>query len=208
MIISKHVHSCLLVKENGKTIIIDPGNYSYEENALDLEKLEALDHILITHEHPDHMYIPFIKKLIQKFPNVKIITNALAKKVLELEGINALSESNSDIIMANTPHEKVFGITPPENVQFEVFGHLTHPGDSLTFKCEAPVLALPVQAPWGSLTQAVDYAVSQRPKVIIPIHDWHWNEKARDAFYTRLEKYFGDLGIKFLPLRTSEEVNI
>ena len=202
MKISKHVHSCLLIKDQGITIIIDPGNYSYEEKALDMDGIEKLDYILITHEHPDHMHAPFIKELLGRFPDAKIITNSSAKTLLETEGISASTQGNEIVISSPTPHEKVFGIEPPENVQFSVFGKLTHPGDSLSFRLETPVLALPVQAPWGSLTAAVDYAVSLKPEVIIPIHDWHWNEKARKAFYIRLEKYFAAQGIKFAPLTT------
>jgi hypothetical protein len=54
----------------------------------------------------------------------------------------------------------------------------------------------------------VEYAVSQKPKVVIPIHDWHWNEKAREGFYERLTKYFGDNGIEFNPLGRGEELTV
>ena len=208
MLVSKHVHSCLLIKESGKTILIDPGNYSYEEQALDIGTLDSLDTILITHEHPDHMHIPFIKDLLVKFPQAQIITNASAGQLLKAEGIDSVNQENEWVDVSPTPHEKIFGGQRPENVQFSVFGKLTHPGDSLTFKLSTPIIALPVQAPWGSLTHAVDYAVSLRPEVIIPIHDWHWNEKAREAFYARMEKYFSQQGIRFIPLKTREKIEV
>jgi L-ascorbate metabolism protein UlaG (beta-lactamase superfamily) len=205
MIISKHSHSCLLIKEANQTILIDPGNYTYEDKALDISSLEGLDYILITHEHPDHMYIPFMKELVEKFPDVKIISNESAVKVLKEANIEALMESSSDITISPTPHERVFGVVPPENIQFSLFNKLTHPGDSLHFLLNTPILALPLQAPWCSLTEAVEYAMSVKPKIVIPIHDWHWNESAREAFYARLTKYFGENGIEFNPLRRGEE---
>ena len=85
MKISKHIHSCLLIKEQGKTILLDPGNYSYESKALDINSLKQLDFIGITHEHADHMYIPWIKEIVVKFPNVKIITNDSCVKLLAKE---------------------------------------------------------------------------------------------------------------------------
>lgn len=88
MKISKHIHSCLLVEDQGKTILIDPGNYTFEEGGLDVKKLEKLDAILITHEHLDHMYPPLIKKILEKFSEVKIYSNEAVKKVLEKDGIN------------------------------------------------------------------------------------------------------------------------
>src|SRR5690348_12351515 len=33
--ITKYNHSCLVVEENEKTILLDPGNYSYETHVLD-----------------------------------------------------------------------------------------------------------------------------------------------------------------------------
>ena len=69
MKISKHLHSCLLAEEAGKIILIDPGNYTFEEKALDIGKLEKLDFLLITHEHQDHIYLPFLKIIFEKFPS-------------------------------------------------------------------------------------------------------------------------------------------
>jgi L-ascorbate metabolism protein UlaG (beta-lactamase superfamily) len=151
MEISKHVHSCLLVKEKDKTVLIDPGNYTFEERALDLSKISNLDFILITHEHQDHMEIPFIKQILEKFPKVKIITTPSASKILKSEGIKSFSEGNEFISVSKAPHELLLGRKSPENFLFNVSGKLTHPGDSLRFKKTCEILALPIQAPWGSM---------------------------------------------------------
>ncbi len=208
MIISKHIHSCLLVKEADRTILIDPGNFTYDEKGLTVDALHKLDYILITHEHPDHMYIPFIKELLMKFPKAQIITNTSAVNVLKFGGIPASSEQTKDIIYTTVPHEHVLGVEVPENTQFTIANKLTHPGDSLQFQVDVPVLALPVQGPWCSFTQAAEYALSVNPKIVIPIHDWHWNDAAREGFYQRLATYFGEYGIDFKPLTTGEEVTL
>ncbi len=207
MIISKHIHSCLLIEENNKVFLIDPGNYTYEEGGLNLDKLTKLDYILITHEHPDHMYLPFIKDIINKFPNVKIISSDSVVSILKKESIDASSDADVGISFKESPHEEVFGIIPPKNIVFTLFNKIVHPGDSLQFKKTVEVLALPVQAPWCSLTQSVAYALLLKPRYIIPIHDWHWNEKAREAFYQRLVKYFSDREIEFKSLKTGEKVS-
>lgn len=208
MEVTKYIHSCLLIEIDGKNILIDPGNYSYESKTLDINNLDRLDYLLITHEHPDHMYIPFIKEITGRFPNLPIITNPSTKEVLSKEGIIATSEGTEFIKTEIIPHEKVFGTEPPQNVLFNVGDMFTHPGDCLHFTSHTPILALPVQAPWGSLTQAVELAVSLKPEVILPIHDWHWNEAAREAFYKRLQNYFANQGIKFIGLKTGEKVSI
>jgi L-ascorbate metabolism protein UlaG (beta-lactamase superfamily) len=208
MKISKHIHSCLLIEENGKTVLIDPGNYSVEGKGIILDDIKKLDYLLITHEHLDHMYPPFIKDLHSKFPDLKIISNDAVKNKLSLEGISVDLEGDDLVEVVDAPHEHVFGAPQFQNTLFNVFKTLTHPGDNLSFTKTSQILALPVQAPWGSLTQAVEKAVEVRPEYIIPIHDWHWNEEARKAFYTRLTDYFAQNGIKFLKVETGEEIEI
>ncbi len=207
MTISKHIHSCLLIKDQGKAVLVDPGIYSYDEKALDLSTVEALDYIAITHEHPDHMYVPFIKEVLEKFPAVQIISNESAVALLAKEGIATSSSATDDVALKVAPHEKVFDIVAPMNVVFTVFNKVTHPGDSLQSGHSAEILALPIQAGWGSLTQSVEYALTLRPKYVIPIHDWQLNDKARNGIYDRLQKYFGENGIEFKPLKTGEEVS-
>lgn len=154
MEVTKFIHSCLLVEIEGKKILFDPGNYTAEANVLDVNNLDNLDYLLITHEHPDHMYIPLIKKILNKFPSLQIITNPSAKALLEKEGISASIEPTDLIKVEKVPHERVFGSEAPANVLFKV-GDFTNPGDSFHFSSSTKVLALPLQAPWGSLTQAV-----------------------------------------------------
>lgn len=208
MQVTKFIHSCLLVENDGKSFLIDPGNYTREEKALDISILESLDYLLITHEHADHMDLSLIKEIIRKFPDIKIISNNSVAQLLGKEGISVQTESDEVVEVEKIPHEKIFGSIPPENVMITIGGKLTDPGDSHHFHSTAPILALPVQAPWGSLTEAVKLAEFLKPQVILPIHDWHWNDKAREMLYKRLEDYFAKLGIKFIPLKTGESVNI
>ena len=206
MKITKFVHSCLLIEDRGKKVLIDPGNYS--EQALDLSNLSDLSYLLITHEHPDHMYLPLIQKILEKSPDVKIISNQSVAEILDKEGIKVSTEGDEFVQLEDVPHEKTFMGTPPQNTLFKLGGKLTHPGDSHHFNETAEILALPVQAPWGSTTQAVDLAEKLKPKIIIPIHDWHWNEEARENMYKRLAEYFRGIGIKFIGLKTGVPVEI
>lgn len=208
MKISKHIHSCLLVEEQNKTILIDPGMYTYNEKALDTNSLRSLDSILITHEHFDHMHIPLIKELIEKFLSIQIITNPSAVNILKKEGITAQSNMEVFVTYEDAPHEKLMDLQPPQNYAFTLFDTLTHPGDSLHFTKTAEVLALPIQAPWGSMVQACDKALAVKPKVIIPIHDWHWKDEVRKGMYKRLTEYFKKYDIGFKGLETGEVITI
>lgn len=208
MKVTKFVHSCLLVEDSGKTFLFDPGNYTDQANILNLKSINKLDYLLITHEHPDHMYLPLVKKISERFPAVSIITNPSAQLVLKNEGIEISNEVPDFIKMEKIPHEKVFGVEVPENVKFTLNNILTHPGDSFSFSQTSKILALPVQAPWGSLTEAVELATKLKPEIILPIHDWHWRDEARIILYKTLTDYFKSLGIRFVSLGTGVSVEL
>ncbi|HVS58804.1 MAG TPA: hypothetical protein VHD60_03650, partial [Candidatus Saccharimonadales bacterium] len=80
------------------------------------------------------------------------------------------------------------------------------PGDSHSFKETEQILALPVQAPWGSTIHAIRLALELKPKYVIPIHDWHWSDEARQQMYERFEKVFGSNGITFCKMKSGEPV--
>lgn len=213
MKISKHLHSCLLIEEEGKTVLIDPGSFTYQEKALETNALDRLDYILITHEHSDHMSIAFIKELLVKFPDVQVISNPSIQNILSGEDISVHTDLSTlpadiDIQIEELAHEKLWDIVAPQNVLFNVYGKLTHPGDSHHFDETREVLALPVQAPWGSTKQAVELALRLKPKVIIPIHDWMWKDGVRKAMYERLKGFFKQHGIDFKSIESSEVIEI
>jgi L-ascorbate metabolism protein UlaG (beta-lactamase superfamily) len=76
------------------------------------------------------------------------------------------------------------------------------------FESTTDILALPIQAPWGATTDAVELALRLKPKIIIPIHDWMWKEGFRQAMYERLQEYFKQKGIDFKPLETGETIDV
>ncbi len=208
MQITKYLHSCLFVKDQETSILIDPGEYTYNENALDMHTIAALDFILITHEHSDHMSIPFIKEILSKFPKVQIIGPELVVIKLQENGIIAKSSGLDFITIESVPHEDVVLSVPPENNQYTLFKKLTHPGDSHHIRNTAPILALPIQAPWGSFADAIKLAEELSPKIVIPIHDWHWKDTVRQGMYQRAKEYLALSDIDFKILETGEIIEV
>lgn len=210
MKITKFVHSCLLVEMPdpiNRTALFDPGMMS--EPALDVDKLEFLDDIIITHHHGDHMSVPLIKKLVTKFPNVHITAPSDAVAQLKEEGITASDQPSEGIVFFDSPHESVAPLFPqPEEIGVHYLDMLSHPGDSHSFKETKAILALPVQAPWGSTVKAVNLALELKPQHVIPIHDWHWRDEAREQMYQNLEQVFAKQGITFHKMQTGEPVVI
>lgn len=200
MKITKLVHSCLLVEVPApvnRTALFDPGSFS----TVDADGLEFLDDIIITHIHGDHFDLETVKKLVVKFPDVRITAPDEIVQQLNAESIPATSAASGGITFFDSPHEVIrpfFDADPPQEIGVHYLGSLTHPGDSHSFHETKSVLALPVQAPWGSANRAVELGLELKPRYIIPIHDWHWSDAAREASYDRMEEVFGKAGITFI----------
>jgi L-ascorbate metabolism protein UlaG (beta-lactamase superfamily) len=208
MKITKLEHSCLLVEMPApvnRTALFDPGVMS--EPYIDVDSLEFLDDIIITHSHGDHLSLPLVKKLVAKFPNVHITAPPEVVDTLKQEEIEASSEPSDGIVLFDSPHENVQPMFPePEEIGVHYLDKLSHPGDSHSFKGTKEVLALPVTAPWGSTVKAVNLALELQPKYIIPIHDWHYREEARRQTYENLEKLFKQHGITFCKMENSKPI--
>jgi L-ascorbate metabolism protein UlaG (beta-lactamase superfamily) len=208
MKVTKYVHACLLVETPDRVALFDPGTYS--EQAFSVDKLEKLDDIFITHEHPDHFSRDLVKRLAGKFPNARITSTLPVVQELEKAGIAASGRPPAGTVFFESPHESMAPLVPepPEEIGIHYMDTLTHPGDCHNFKETKAVMALPVTAPWGSSARAVNLVMELRPKYVLPIHDWHWSDEARKLMYGRFEKYFGGQGITFYQLATGMPVDI
>lgn len=200
MKITKLGHSCLLVEMPdpvGRTALFDPGVYS----DVIVETLLFLDDIIITHIHSDHFNLELVKRLVSRFPAVRITAPVEVVERLNVEGIAATSATGQGVMPFESPHEPISPLLPydpPQEIGVHYLDTLTHPGDSHSFSETKAILALPVQAPWGSTNAAVKLALELKPQYVIPIHDWHWNDKARAGMYASMERVFSQNGITWI----------
>lgn len=208
MKVTKFMHACLLVEIDDRRVLFDPGVYS----TYDLAALPALDDIVITHSHPDHMDVERIQALRGRFPEVRIVAPEDARAMLEHAGIDKVMTTPPEgIQFFHSPHEPIrpmIDVDPPEENGAHLLDVFSHPGDSHSFTETKAILALPVSGPWGSTVDAVRVALSVKPTYVIPIHDWHWHDAAREQVYKRLETMFAGHGITFLPVKDGEPVTV
>jgi len=205
--ITKFVHSCLLVETADRTALFDPGSMSVE--SLGQHQFDRLDDIFITHVHGDHMDVGFIKQLIGKFPTVRITTTQQAVDALAKEGVKATTTAPAGVQFFDSPHEPVMPLFPaPEEIGIHYLDVFSDPGDSHSFHETKAILALPITAPWGSTIKALNLALELKPKHVLPIHDWHWNDQARAGTYDNFERVLGEQGITFHKMITAEPIDI
>ena len=208
MKITKFVHSCLLVETPERVALFDPGTLS--EEALEIDKLARLDDIFVTHEHADHISLDLIKRLVKKFPAVRITSTSSVVKQLDEAGITASNQPPDGVEFFEAPHESVAPLFdhPPEEIGIHYLGVLSDPGDSHSFNETKEILALPITAPWGSSVKALNLALRLEPKHVLPIHDWHWRDEARRQTYDLFSRILGEKGITFHKLETGVPVEI
>lgn len=211
MKITKFVHSCLLVESGTKTVLIDPGKYSWDSHLLPINRIEKLDYIVITHEHADHYHLPFLEALISQFPHAAIITNSDLEEKIKKTGLKSqiVTGSEDGVQVFEAEHEPLpMNLPVPLNIGVHIDDILTHPGDAVHINHIRRVLALPVTAPWISLRQSLDRLIELKPSLVIPVHDWHWHKAAREEQYGRCQEWLKPHGIKFIALQDSIPVEI
>lgn len=211
MRITKFVHSCLLVESPDHNALIDPGNFTWNSHLLHINSLPRLDHIVITHEHPDHYDEPGLRKLSHRFPRTTIITNKnLAEDIKKLGLSNPVHVGSDDnLVVFEATHEPLPLDTPQVvNIGVHIADKLTHPGDSYDFDHTREILALPLTGPFTSYKQALDVIVRLKPKIVLPLHDWEWHRSARENRYSRAKELLKKHQIEFIELENAMPVEL
>jgi L-ascorbate metabolism protein UlaG (beta-lactamase superfamily) len=194
MRITKIGHSCLVVHTGGINMLIDPGGY-FEIP----ENLPEISAILITHEHQDHLYVPYLKAVMEKNPQAKVYSNESVREILADAGLGCEVIQDGDrtlvggvsIQAVGHQHAPIHPIIPTvSNIGFIIDDYFFYPGDAFTYPDKhIEVLALPVSGPWIKISEAMDYAVKIGPVASFPVHDG-------------MLKFFGtshDVPARFLP---------
>lgn len=202
MKLTKYVHSCVLVEDQGKVALFDPDNFTWGSKTFPIDSLKQLDYILITHTHGDHYSLDFVKALLAKFPKAAIFTTEQVAEDLKDNGVtNVSTSSQGEVEVTEAPHEDMTPLTGhpnDENVAITLHGKITHPGDSLQINETAAVLLLPVDGPWGSTVEATKLAKGVKPKYVLPIHDAMHTDDWRGMNYDWVENFCKQNNITFL----------
>ncbi len=216
MIVKKFLHSCILLEEGGKKLLIDPGWFCFIENKIKPEDIGAVDVILLTHRHPDHFYPEALKYFVSH--GAGIITNPEISELLKKEGIDSEIISSGEIknldnfiIQAfDAPH----GCLPtevPHNLAFLINNKVLHPGDSFEVRGleKTEILLLPIFGPWATLTDSLEFAKKLKPKIAVPIHDATIKDFMLERMYNNVYKPFLEKNkIGFRPLALGELLDI
>jgi L-ascorbate metabolism protein UlaG (beta-lactamase superfamily) len=186
--------SCVLITTDDHGTLIDPGFHTFQSGEVDLGSIDV-DRVLITHEHRDHVSPEFVRWLIDRRSDLTVYTNSSVAELLDDEGITATTETPPGVTAEDVLHEPVPTGAQPPNRSFTVEDVLTHPGDSHQPTQTAPVLALPLIAPWTSATAAVAFALRLGPRQVVPIHDYYLSGEGRRAIWNIASHALGEIDL-------------
>jgi L-ascorbate metabolism protein UlaG (beta-lactamase superfamily) len=177
--ITKLGHACVRVEKNGNVLVVDPGIYTPQPEAID-----GASAVLITHEHPDHCDAERLVRARAADPDLRIFAPpgvADAMPELRIEPV-----THGDVFTAAGFHIGVYGerhaivhpdVQPCGNSGFLIDDEIFHPGDSFTIPDrQVPTLLVPCDAPWLKLGEMVDYLRQVAPERAYTIHDAYVSE--------------------------------
>ncbi|WP_329620419.1 MBL fold metallo-hydrolase [Streptomyces sp. NBC_01255] len=195
MKLTKMSHACVRLEKDGRTLVLDPGNFTEEDAAL------GADALLVTHEHPDHFDESRLRAALEANPAAEVwtlrsvadrLSAAFPGRVHTVGHGDTFTAAGFDVQVHGELHAVIHPDIPRiTNVGFLVDGAVFHPGDALTVP-DHPVdtLLLPVMAPWNKISEVIDYVREVKPRRAYDIHDALLTDLARPIY----DRQIGALG--------------
>ena len=194
MELTKHGHACVVVSEDDRRLVVDPGAFTADD------AWTGASALLVTHEHFDHFVPARVRAALDAEPGLEVWTNSSVAGQLEGLGARVHVVGPGDSFTAAgfevTVHGEWHAVIHPElprvrNVGFLVAGEVFHPGDALTVpEVAVPTLLLPAHAPWSKTGELIDYLRAVGAQRALAVHDGLLN----DTGLAGVEGFLGERG--------------
>ncbi len=174
MRVTRFPQSCLVVETEAARIAIDPGTFVTARH--ELSELGALDAVLYTHRHADHLDVEVVDALraqgAELFGNADVVALLGAQRCTQVDAGRPFAAAGVEIAPHDLPHVVMVDGSPgPPNTGYLVDGTLFHPGDGIELTgLQAPVAAIPIAGPSISFHDAYRFVRQLGAQRIVPMH--------------------------------------
>lgn len=209
MKIIKYEHSCMVVENNGASLVVDPGEFT-----TDLVIPDDVVGIVITHEHADHLGHSSLRAIIAKNPRAVIVAHPDVAAHLDdytthpVIANEQITLGNFDLEFFGGQHATIFRDTPPlANLGVLINERLYYPGDSFSLPNRTvEVLALPVGAPWLKINETIEFLTAVKPKLAFPTHDAVLSQIGKNLIDRMISPIAQEIGAEYRRLHSPLEV--
>jgi L-ascorbate metabolism protein UlaG (beta-lactamase superfamily) len=207
MRITRYGHSCLLVEDGGARLLLDPGVFS-----AGFEELRGLTGVLVTHQHPDHLDVERLRRLLDANPEARLHCDSGSAALLAdlphaVVAAGDRLDLGAPVRVLGSEHAVIHPDIPRiPNVGYLVSERFFTPGDAMTVPdADVEVLGLPTAAPWLKQSEAVDLLRAVRPDRAFPVHDAVLSAQGLGIWYGQFERLAPD-GTSFVKVAPGETV--
>lgn len=195
--ITKYQHACFIVSKAGKSVIVDPGEWSD-----DFASPREVVAVVITHEHADHCDAAKLAEITQNNPDATIYAD---RSVVEQLGnlptqtvvaSETVTTGGFSLQFVGGEHSRIDSSIPViANLGVIIDDDLYYPGDSFAIpQTSIKILALPVSAPWMKFSEAAEFVRTIKPEMIFPTHDAILSDTGKqlaDRMFSRIAESIG-----------------
>jgi hypothetical protein len=211
MKITKYDHACLVVEENNKKLVIDPGVFSPSFQAS-----PDTVAVVITHVHSDHLDPQKLQQIKAASPDVRIFSVqdvADELKDMNIEVVQAgegVSVEPFHLEFCGGEHAIIHPSRPPvQNVGVVVNETLYYPGDSFAPPCrDIRVLAIPAAAPWLKISEPMDYIAQTKAEINFPTHDAILSEAGQQLSDSLIASVAEQAGLSYKRIAVGETLEV
>lgn len=189
--LKKHRHACVTFRTGTHRLVLDPGSYSH-----DFRALPRTDIIIITHHHQDHFDLTKIAAIVARNPSVVIFSTpevcALLPHHVKSVAITtplSLQHKNWHLDFFPTQHIKTHRAIPAAaNLAVRINHSVYYAGDSFFVPpVTVGVLLTPVAGSWMKVKEAMRFARTLRPSLLIATHDGILSDEGKKAVSKHFE---------------------
>jgi len=220
--LTKYGHACIRLDADGAgvgAIVVDPGMYTDVAAALD-----GAAHILVTHEHADHVDGPKVAAALKANGGLTLWANNEVVAALgaagapsgQLSGLTPgdwLNIPGWQVRAGGGWHKPIrSGMPRFHNLTYTISadgGTVYHPGDSLDLPYgSVDVLCVPISGPWLALGEAIDYVHDADARLAVAIHDSLNTDIGSQLWEFRLEDHSLVGPTEFRRLKIGETITV